>query len=53
MKNNIYRLIDKLVKENSLTEQEYLQIITEYDEETASYLAKKAVEIKQKYYGNI
>ena len=52
MKNNIYKLIDKLVKENSLTEQEYLKIITEYDEETASYLAKKALEVKQKYYGD-
>ena len=50
MKNNLYGLIDKLVKSNSLTEQEYLQIITEYDEETASYHAKKAVEVKHKYY---
>lgn len=50
MKNNLYGLIDKLVKSNSLTEQEYLQIITEYDEETAVYLAKKAIEVKHKYY---
>lgn len=52
MKNNIYSLIDRLAKTKSLTEQEYLQIITEYDEDSASYLAKKAFEVKQKYYGD-
>ena len=52
MKNNIYSLIDRLAKTKSLTEQEYLQIITEYDEDSASYLAKKALEVKQKYYGD-
>lgn len=52
MRNSVYELIDKLVKEHSLTEPEYLKIITEYDSDSAQYLAEKAVEEKEKYYGN-
>ena len=52
MKNNLFKLIDKLADNHKLEKNEYLQIINNYDEETASYLAKKATEAKFKYYEN-
>ncbi len=52
MKNEIYELIDKLAKNHSLKESEYEKIITEYDGDSAAYLAKKASFEKQKYYKN-
>lgn len=52
MKNEIYKLINKFTKNHSLEKCEYEKIITEYDDESATYLAKKAILEKQKYYGN-
>ena len=52
MKNNLFKLIDKLAENHRLEKSEYLQIINNYDEETASYLAEKATEAKFKYYEN-
>ena len=52
MNKTIYSLIDKLATEHTLTEKEYLRIITEYNKDTSSYLASKALEEKKKYYGN-
>lgn len=52
MKNNLFKLIDKLADNHKLEKNEYLQIINNYDKETASYLAKKATEAKFKYYEN-
>lgn len=51
MNNKVYELIDKLADKHYLTEEEYLCIITEYDSESAAYLAQKAVKEKEKYYG--
>ena len=52
MKNNLFKLIDKLAENHKLEKSEYLQIINNYDKEIASYLAKKATEVKFKYYKN-
>jgi len=52
VKDIIFNLIDKLAKNHSLENCEYEKIITEYDDESAAYLAEKAVLEKQKYYGN-
>ncbi len=52
MDMNVYELADKLAEEHRLTQDEYLAIITEYDSKSAEYLAKKALQAKQQYYGN-
>ncbi len=52
MSSNVYNLADKLKKEHHLLQDEYLAIITQYDSNFAKYVAKKAVEAKQQYYGN-
>lgn len=50
--NKMIKLIDKLVKSNSLELKEYEYLIENRTEEVAQYLAEKAVEIRKKIYGN-
>ncbi|MBQ4556579.1 MAG: [Clostridia bacterium] len=45
-------LIDRLVREHTLSEEAYLRIITEADEKDAAYLAEKALAEKRKHYGD-
>ncbi len=52
MNNKLFNLIDKLASEHSLSLQEYRHLLTEYDNDTANYLAQKAVSEKEKYYGD-
>lgn len=52
MKNELFKLIDKLQKEHSLTEYEYENLITNYDSDLSAYSAEKAREEAQKHYGN-
>ena len=51
MKNELYNLIDRLEKEHSLTEAEYLRLIEGFDSDLASYSAEKARLQAQKHYG--
>lgn len=50
--NNVFNLIDKLATTHSLTLDEYEFLIKNRNEETAKYLSEKAVETRQKIYGN-
>ena len=50
--NNAFNLIDKLAKTHSLTLDEYEFLIENQNEETAKYLAKKAIEVQKAVYGN-
>lgn len=50
--NKIFDLIDRLKKEHSLSLEEYEYIIENQSDEVAEYIAKKAVEARQKVYGN-
>ncbi len=50
--NNVFNLIDKLATEHSLTLEEYRILIENESPENAEYLAKNAVEQRQKIYGN-
>lgn len=50
--NNVFSLIDRLANEHKLTLEEYEILIENRNEETAKYLAEKAVETSQKVYGN-
>ena len=52
MKNELYKLIDKLQKQQSLTSEEYKALIENYDSDLASYSAEKAREAVKKHYGN-
>ena len=52
MKNELFKLIDKLQKEHSLTEYEYEKLITNYDSDLLSYSAEKARQEAHKHYGN-
>ena len=52
MKNELFKLIDKLQKERTLTEYEYEKLITNYDSDLLSYSAEKAREEAHKHYGN-
>lgn len=52
MKNELFKLIDRLEKEQSLTVNEYRQLIENYDSNLASYSAEKARKAMQKHYGN-
>ena len=52
MKNELFKLIDKLQKEHSLTEYEYENLITNYDSDLLAYSAETAREEAQKHYGN-
>lgn len=48
----LQELIDKLERENSLSESEYARLIAQRTAEAADILASKAVAIRQKHYGN-
>ena len=52
MSKSLYDVIDKLATEHCLSHNEYLRIITEYDQNSVEYLSKKAIAEKEKYYGN-
>ncbi|MBQ7295301.1 MAG: [Clostridia bacterium] len=51
MKNELFNLIDKLEKEQSLTLGEYQKLIENYDSELSLYSAEKARKAAEKYYG--
>ncbi len=48
----IFKLIDKLAKEHSLTLDEYVQLVGNFDDDTYDYARRKAVEARQKVYSN-
>ena len=52
MKNELFNLIDKLEKEQSLTLGEYQKLIENYCSELALYSAEKARHSCEKHYGN-
>lgn len=52
MKNELYKLIDTLEKDRSLTVAGYKKLIENYDSDLASYSAEKAREAMKKHYGN-
>lgn len=49
---NVFTLIDELHKEQKLTQQEYQFLLENYSPQAAEYAASKAVEVRQKIYGN-
>lgn len=49
---NLHELIDRLHKNHTLTRDEFITLIKERDEESASYLASLAREEATKIYGN-
>lgn len=51
MNDRMIFLIDKLTEENTLSREEYYEIISEINSEEAEYLAGRAREIREKYYG--
>ena len=51
MKNELFKLIDKLEKEHSLTEYEYGRLINGFDSELSSYSAERAREVCDRRYG--
>lgn len=52
MKNDAFRLIDRLATEHSLASDELKALIDGRTKETADYLFEKAREIRHLYYGN-
>ena len=52
MENNLYRLIDRLEQEHSLTLAEYEQLLTGRTPPLAAYAAEKAVRARRAVYGN-
>lgn len=50
--NNAKNLIDTLAREHSLTTEEYEKLILLRNPESTEYLKQKAVEARQKIYGN-
>ena len=52
MKNELFKLIDKLRKDRSLTEYEYEMLIKNYDSDLMAYSAEKAREEALSHYGN-
>ncbi|MBQ9938380.1 MAG: [Oscillospiraceae bacterium] len=48
--NNIFSLIDKLEREHSLSLNEYEALISSYTDETAGYIAEKAVAARKAVY---
>lgn len=54
MNNNdrFFELIDKLKLQKVLTEQEFIDLIDNRNDEIAAYLFKNAVEVRRKYYGS-
>ena len=45
-------LVDKLAADNTLTDYEMAELLKYRTTETTSYIFQKALETKQKYYGN-
>lgn len=52
MKNELFKLIDKLQKDRSLTEREYETLIKNYDSDLSAYSAEKARKAVGEHYGN-
>lgn len=52
MNKDIISLIDTLAAEHTLPKEDYLRLIVRSDAEDTAYLAKKALEEKEKHYGN-
>ncbi len=52
MKNELFDLIDKLQKEQSLTVAEYQKLIESYNSDLSLYSAEKAREAMKSHYGN-
>lgn len=52
MKNELYKLIDTLEKERSLTLLQYQTLIENYDSDLALYSAEKARKAMKEHYGN-
>ena len=52
MMSNVFNLIDKLTTEHSLSLEEYKILIENEAPENAEYLAKNAVQQRQRIYGN-
>lgn len=52
MKNELFKLIDKLQKDRSLTEREYETLIKNYDSDLSAYSAEKARKVVGEHYGN-
>ena len=50
--NDVFRLIDTLAVEHSLTESEYAKLITSITPETTEYIREKAVKARKEIYGN-
>ena len=50
--NNVFKLIDKLADEHSLTPKEYESLIRAKSAEATEYLRQKAVEARKEIYGN-
>ncbi|MBQ2756201.1 MAG: [Oscillospiraceae bacterium] len=50
--NNIFSLIDKLEREHSLSLNEYEALISSYTDETAGYIAEKAVAARKAVYAD-
>ncbi len=50
--NDVLRLIDTLASEHSLSIEEYEKLITSITPEATEYIKQKAVEARQKIYGN-
>lgn len=52
MNRLLFSLIDKLHIEKQLTVEEYQMLLDGYSKDLAEYAAKKAVEVRKKFYGN-
>lgn len=52
MDNNIKIVIDKLIKNRSLSLSEYEQLVLSFNEETAETLRNEAVRLRKEVYGN-
>lgn len=52
MRENVYRLIDTLERDRSLSLEAYEHLIEGYSEEAAAYAAEKAYAARRKVYGN-
>lgn len=50
--NNIFKLIDKLADEHSLSVEEYVALIEGKTTETTEYITNKAIEVRKSVYGN-
>ncbi len=52
MDNNIKTVIEKLIKNRSLSLEEYEQLVLSFNEETAEILRNEAVRLRKEVYGN-